>query len=254
MNNLKLKIRNLINKKYFHLCMVIVIIAIILFALGIVVLRYSVEGETNMPFNLEKIVVISSAEGIDKDSGENKWAFDVNQNNDIFLYIQKNENYGKEEIINSISINNINVQKDIEKGNVEFYKPEQDTEKTMFNNVESNSTDNIEYIGDMQSNIKQLKISNQGGIVAFRYANDKVSEYVSNDEEINHSELLKKANVTEEDLKAKLNFDITIKLESGKEYKASISLDTPVQGIVEQGTTSIEITDLKDVVFKRIKN
>ena len=52
----------------------------------------------------------------------------------------------------------------------------------------------------------QLKISNQGGIIAFRYSNDTISEYVSNDEEINHSELLKKSNITEEDLNAKLNF------------------------------------------------
>jgi len=254
MNNLKSKIRNLINKKYFHLCMVIVIIAIMLFALGIIILRYSVEGETNMPFNLEKIVVISSVEGTDKDSGENKWAFDVNQNNDIFLYIKKNENYGKEEIINSIIVNNINVQKDIEKGIINFYRPEENTEKVMFNNAETNNTDTIEYIGSMESNIKQLKIANQGGIVAFRYSNDKISEYISNDEEINHSELLKKANITEGELKAKLEFDITIKLESGKEYRANISLDTPIQGIVEKGMTSIEITDLTDVVFKRVKN
>ena len=84
---MKNKITNLINKKYFHLCMVIIIIAVILFGLGIIILKYNVEGETNMPFDLNKIIIISSSEGIDKESGENKWAFDVNQNNDIFLYI-----------------------------------------------------------------------------------------------------------------------------------------------------------------------
>ena len=83
---MKEKIRYIIGKKSFHICIVIVIISIILFALGIIVLRYNVEGETNMPFILKKIILISSSEGIDKDSGENKWTFDINQNNDIYIY------------------------------------------------------------------------------------------------------------------------------------------------------------------------
>ena len=184
--------------------MIIVIIAIILFTLGIIVLRYSVEGETNMPFNLSKITIISSSEGIDKDSGENKWAFDVNQNNDIYMYIEKNKQYTKEEAIKSINITNINVEKQKQKGNIIFYKPDQLSENTIFQNKDENRIDKIEYIGDMESNVQNLKISNQGGIVAFRYANDKIAEYISNDEEINHSNLLKKANLTQEDLAAKL--------------------------------------------------
>ena len=51
---------------------------------------------------------------------------------------------------------------------------------------------NIEYKGTLESNLKNLEIANQGGIVVFRYANDKVAEYTSNDEVINHNELLKK--------------------------------------------------------------
>lgn len=251
---MKNKITNLINKKYFHLCMVIIIIAVILFGLGIIILKYNVESETNMPFDLNKIIIISSSEGIDKESGENKWAFDVNQNNDIFLYIQKNNNYGKEEIIETILVDNINIQKQVNKGNGNLYKPEPDETRSMFNNSENNKIENIEYIGDMESNIKQLKISNQGGIVAFRYSNDKISEYISNDEEINHSELMQKSNITEEELKTKLNFDITIKLKSGKQYKANISLDIPVEGIIEKGTTSTEITNFEGIIFKRIKN
>ena len=61
------KIRNLVNKRYFHVCMTILIIVVILFIVGMLILRYNVEGETNMPFNLTKITVISSSEGIDKD-------------------------------------------------------------------------------------------------------------------------------------------------------------------------------------------
>lgn len=248
------KIKRFTKTKMFHLCMVIVIIAVILFAVGIIALRYAVEGETNMPFELSKITVISSSEGKDKVVEASKWAFDINQNNDIYLYIEKNDNSNKQEIIKEIEINNINVEKNTEKGEIKIYKPTTAEEATIFSNKEENEIQSIIYTGDLQSDLKQQKVSNQGGIIAFRYGLNNVSEYLSQEEEINHSELLKKSNVTEEDLKAKLTFDIIIRLESGKEYKASISLDVPVEGIVEKGTTSIEKTDLSDVVFKRIKN
>lgn len=251
---MKEKIKYIMGKKSFHICMIIVIISVILFVLGLIVLRYSVEGETNMPFELTKITLISSSEGIDKDSGENKWAFDINQNNDIYLYIQKNENYSKQEAIKSIVIDNIQVQKEKEKGTVSFYKPSSSDSGRTFINSQENIVQTIEYTGAMESDIKNLKISNQGGLIVFRYANDKISEYISNEDEINHSELLKKASITEEDLKANITFDLTIKIESGKEYKANIALNMPVQGVIEQGTVSSEIIDLKDVIFKRTKN
>lgn len=251
---MKEKIKYIMGKKSFHICMLIIIIAIILFSLGIIVLKYSVEGETNMPFELTKITVISSSEGIDKESGENTWAFDINQNNDIYLYIQKNESYKKQEAIKSILIDNIQVEKEVEKGKISIYKPNNlESGRTFYNN-EENIAQAIEYTGALESDIKNLKISNQGGLVVFRYANDKISEYISNDEVINHIELLKKSNITEQDLKAKITFDLTIKIESGKEYKANIALDMPVQGVIDQGTASIEITDLKSIIFKRTKN
>lgn len=251
---MKEKIIYLMGKKSFHICVMIIIVAIIFFALGVIVLKYNVEGETNMPFNLKKITVISSSEGIDKDAGENKWAFDINQNNDIFLYIEKNKNYGKQEIIKSISIENINIEKTINKGTIKIYKPNSSQEGKMFSNMAENEVQSIEYVGALETKIGNLEVSNQGGIIVFRYANDKISEYISNDEEINHNDLLKKANVTEGDLQAKLNFDIVIKVEAGREYKASVSLDVPINGIIDNGTTSSEITALNDVIFKRIKN
>ena len=251
---MKEKIKYIMGKKSFHICIIIVIISIILFTLGLIVLRYNVEGETNMPFKLNKITVISSSEGVDKESGENRWAFNINQNNDIYLYIERNENYRKQEAIKNIVIDNIQVIKDVEKGTVNIYKPDGSEGGRTFSNKEENISQAIEYSGALESDIKNLKISNQGGLIVFRYANDKISEYISNDEVINHTELLKKSNITEQDLKAKITFDLTIKIESGKEYKANILLDMPVQGVIEQGTTSNEITDLKGIIFKRTKN
>lgn len=254
---MKDKIIEIMHKKYFHLCMMIIIIATILFALGITVLKYSVEGETNMPFSLTKIAVVSSSGGLDNNKAEevqSKWSFNVYQNNDIYIYLEKNPNYQKEEIIDKIIIDNIKVEKLGTKGVVNFYKPEAEAQNILFKNSENNKIEKIEFLGDMQSNVKQLKIANQGGVVAFRYANDNLAEYKSDEEVINHNELLKKANISEDDLKAKLKFILTISLKSGKEYKANVSIDTPIEGIIEKGTTHLEKTDLKDIVFKRTKN
>lgn len=189
------KLREITHKKYFHIIMIIVIIAIILFALGIIVLKYSVEGETNMPFQLSKISIISSSEGLDKETTDTRWAFDVYQSNDVFLYIDKNNAYGKTEAIRSVQISNMQIEGK-RKDHIRIYKPDEQEEKLVFKNKEENIVENIEYVGEMESNLKQRKISNQGGLVAFRCSNDNLAEYKSNDEEINHHELLKKAGIT----------------------------------------------------------
>lgn len=250
------KIKNIVEKKSFHICILIIIIISILFILGITILKYNVEGETNMPFELKKISIISSSEGIDKENLDNKWAFDINQNNDIYLYIEKNKNYDKTEIINSVVLDNFNIQKGKDIGITNIYKPDNLEEKQIFKNKNENKVDTIKYLGDITSDIKNLKMSNQGDIISFRISNDKVAEYLSNDDiEINHNELLKKTNIQNEDLKIKLTFDLKIKLQSGKEFKANILIDEmPVGDFVTQGTTSKEYTDLNKIVFKRIKN
>lgn len=240
-------------KKYFHRIVIILIVAIILFVSGIMILRYNVEGETNMPFQLSKIAIISSSEGIDKETTETKWAFDINQNNDVFLYLDKNQAYDKTEAIKTVEVNNIQIEAK-QKENIKIYKPDEQEEKLIFKNKEENMLQNIVYTGEVEANIKQLKISNQGGLVAFRCANNNVASYTSNDEEINHNELLKKAGVTPEALEIKMTFDLIIKLEEGTEYKSTINLEFPVENMIEKGTTSTEITDMKNFIFKRANN
>ena len=98
-----------------------------------------------------------------------------------------------------------------------------------------------------------MKISNQGGLVVFRYAINNLGNYISNDDEqINHSELLKKLNVNNDDLKFKVSFDIYITLNGGKVYKSNIDLELPVNDVVNQGIQSMEYTNLENIVFKRM--
>ena len=252
---MKEKIRALVDNKLFHLVVIIVIIVAILFFLGITILKYNVEGETNMPFVLSKISIISQSMGTDKEVEGMKWAFDVNQTNDIYLYIDKNDKNNQDELIKSVRIDSININEAPQIGKTSFYKPDAIDENLFFKNVDENIIENLEYAGDITSDIKNLKISNQGGIVAFRYSINNVAEYISNDDEqIEHKDLLKKANVDANSLKSKISFDLTINLESGKVFKSNISLDLPLENVVQEGVVSKEITDVEQFIFKRIQN
>ena len=246
-------IKKLTKTKSFHICMIIVIIVVILFIVGMLVLRYNVEGETNMPFNLNKIAIISTQEGIDDGQTNTRWSFDVHQSNDIYLYIDKNDAYDKTEIIKSVRVDNFQIEAK-NTDNIKLYKPNAEAENVIFQYKDEDIIQSLEYTGDVESDLKSLKISNQGGIIAFRCSNNYVTKYQSDEEEINHSELLKKAGIAEEDLKINLTFYLTITLESGKEYQAEIKTELPIGNVIEEGSTSTEITDLQDVVFKRIHN
>lgn len=245
---------NRINKKIIHVIAVIVIIFVILFVSGIFILRYQVEGESNLPFTITKISIIQTVEGIENENTGDKWNFNVNENNDIYIYLEKNSEYSKTEIIESVTINNFNIERVKETGMSKIYKPVMD-EKRMFINAAENETTEITYTGDLESNIKEQKISNQGGKIAFRYAIDNISQYISqNDEEINHSQLLKLTNIQKEALESNISFDLTIKLKSGKIYQSKINVQIPGDEVIEEGTMGIEITDLNDIIFKRIEN
>ena len=246
-------LRNLTKTKSFHICMIIVIIVVILFIVGMLVLRYNVEGETNMPFNLSKIAIISTQQGIDNGETNTRWSFDIQQANDIYLYIDKNDAYDKTEIIRSVRVDSFQIESKNNE-NIKLYKPNTREENIIFKYDDEDIIQSLEYTGDVESDLKNLKVANQGGIIAFRCSNNNVAKYQSDEEEINHSELLKKAGVTAEELKINLAFNLTIVLESGKEYQAEIKTELPTGDVIEEGNTSTEITNLDDVIFKRIRN
>ena len=101
--------------------------------------------------------------------------------------------------------------------------------------------------------INSNEITNQGGTIKFRASNMNLAQIISNDgEEIIHNgTILQKANLTENDIKFKISFDVIIKLESGIYFKGKVSLDLPAQEIIEKGTSTIEINNFENIIFKR---
>lgn len=253
---MKEKLRYWTNKKSFHIAILIILVVVILFILGMTVLKYHVEGETNMPFVLTKIAIISSSEGNEQtiENPEHKWNFVLNQNNDIYIYLDKNSNYDKEEIIQSVKIDHFNVIKSPLVGTVKWFKPDASTQKGRFQNNQENEIQTLTYTGDTKADTQNLTIANQGGIFAFRVANCQVGEYHADDEEIIHDQLLTKTGITNEQLQMTVEFDLFITLHSGKEFKTTITLDLPRQNLIEKGTTSEEIDQMDSFIFKRVKN
>ena len=244
-----------LSKKVIHLCIISIIIVGIVFTAILFILKYDENGETNMPFLVSKISVISTVDGQDVENPQAKWDKTINQNNDIYIYVEKNVQYNKTETIASVAIENFKVEKNSNKGELKFYKQTQD-EKILYKNTDEYLIDSIEYSGAKTSNSKKMEISNQGGIVEFRCANNNIGTYKSDeDTEINYGELLKKIGMNEEDLNTTFSFNLIIKLNSGKSFKAeNIQLTIPNDNLINEGKVGREINNPEGIVFKRIEN
>ena len=175
------------------------------------------------------------------------------QNNDIYFSIEKNENNKEEAIIDSISIENIQVIENPKIGQVKTYMPNSSDGRLFSYSDEYIVKENtLTYKGAGKSNAKTLEIGNQGGTAILRIANTEIGQYISNeDAEIKHDgSLLTKLGLQNEDVSFKISFDVVINLKN-KSYISNVILDLPCENnIIEQGTCSKEITD--KFVFKRV--
>lgn len=241
-------------KKFLRIGIFIVLIISVIAYIATTMLKYEVEGETNMPFTLSKMIIISTAEGFEKEQTEHKWDMDIMQNNDVYIEITKNKAYKQKEVIESITMENFSYEAQPNIGETKIYRPSKQENKTYDYELDSEITEKLEYIGSEKTDIKNLSIANQGGMVLLRFTNANVAEFISDDavEIKQDGTLLKQAGVSYEDLKYKVNFDLVITLVSGTKYKANISLDMPIGNLLEEGTSSIEDTKLENIVFKRM--
>lgn len=245
------------------------------------VVRYQVEGEKNMPFNLGKIIVISSAStspdadvqdnnvdtevGGEAENAENVeteanvqeeesylWKEKVIQTNDVYIYLDKNENFKEDEVIKNVRIENIQILKNVNLGKIQVYMPNSlDEELYKYtNDFLVNST--LTYKGASVDNKKTLEIGNQGGCICLSFANVGVGVYKSNEDEVieQGAFILEKMNIADEDLKFKVSFDLIIEV-SNKSYKGTVTLNLPAGDVVGKKESHVEITDFENVIFKR---
>ncbi len=123
-----------------------------------------------------------------------------------------------------------------------------------YNKEEYKIKNKIEYIGNEEkSDIKNLQISNQGGLILLRVVNEDIGSYVSNeDKEIIHDgTLIGKVGVTNEELNFTISFDLSIESKSEKKFKTRITLEMPKGNLIQEGTTNYQIFGTDELVFKR---
>ena len=250
----------------------ITIFATIIIFIATIIMQYNEEGEKDMPFEISKITIVSTAEGIEKDkivelnsneenNNEQKseevkenstWKFDVIQNNDLYFTISKNDSYAKEEVIKSVKINNIKILEGPKVGTIKTYMPNS-LEGRRFNYQEEYLVgEELTYKGASKSDEKNLEIGNQGGNFSFSLCNTELGTYESNDDtEIKHdASLIEKMGIKEEDLKFKVSFDLSIELEK-KTYITTISIDLPCENLFSQGKSTKIIENTSQFIFKR---
>ncbi len=228
------------------------VLVIIFIIVGTIMIKYEVEGDKNMPFNLSKIMIVSTAEGVES-KGKNKWNFNVYQNNDIYFYIDKNNHYkGNDTYIEKVKIENIQITKAPKVGEIKAYMPNS-TEGRLYSYDKAYIIEEkLEYKGAGKSNSQTLEIGSQGGNILIRFSNANLGVYSSNDDKqiVHDGTLLNKLNITKEDINFTVSFDLIIGVPN-HDYRANIELELPHGNILENGTESTEKIDMKDVIFKR---
>lgn len=230
----------------------IIIIAIAVTVIAITMLKYSVEGEKDMPYVVKQMVTISTANGKNIPTEENKWNIDIYQNNDIYIEIVRNTKYKTNEVLKNIKIESIQVEP------TGAYTPKvyiPDIKSTnMFEYIQENEiSKEISYTIESSQNIKERKITTEGGILALSICIPELGKYQGNEEKMTYDgTLLKKIGITKQDITTNVKFNLIIETESSKKYKAEIEVTLPEEDITQIGIDKKENTTLENIIFKRI--
>lgn len=239
---------NSFKKSLFIACLLIIFT--IVFSL---IVKYYVIGESNLPYSLEKILVVSKVSSASGDSGPNIWNIKLQELNDVYIYINKTDK-NRKETIKSISLENFRVTSPSKIGNVVVYRPTGDLENLYLYSDENYLGKTITYNGAAVDTLKKLEVRNEGGTIGFRVSLEGLGTYMSNnyDEEITYNGgLLVKAGTELDEIQFKMAFDIAIKLSNNVTFKGTVNLDLPNEDILTNSNSNIEITDFSNVVFKR---
>lgn len=241
-------------KQMIKLVIAITILIFVLVIVGILMIKYEVEGETNMPFKLSKVIVVGTVEGVENGESDKKWDFSIFQNNDIHFYIDQNAENSQNLLIKSVKIDNIKVLEESQKGSIKVYMPNSEAGRLFAYDEQFEVKEKLEFKGASQSSSTNLEIGSKGGTAVFRISNTNIGEYSSDkDKQIEHNaSLLEKIETNYEQIKFKVSFDFTIETTKTK-YKANIELDLPTSEFGEDKNCYLEINDTSNIIFKRVK-
>lgn len=234
---------------------IVILSGIVLFAVIYTIsniLAYKIDGEKNMPYNIEQVIIVSGADGKNNSDNSESWNININQYNDIYFKFTKNQE--RRENLKNIRIENVLVKNDDGK-KIEIFVPNSadSGQNFVYDDKFKINTDMTYNVGE-SNNLKTLEVSQNGGIVALRIAKMDLGTYSSSHEEVINYDgnLLKKIDIKSENIKFKIEFDLVIETDMAK-YKTRIELELPIGNIEEDGTSKklIGVEETKKYIFRR---
>ena len=152
-------------KKSLFLAFVLIVITIVFS----IVIKYDVEGEKTLPYSIEKILIDSKVDATDNPNNtENLWDINLKENNNVFIFIKKDDANTKE-TIKEVKLDNFKITKTPKKGTIKIYRPTGELGNDLYKYSEQNYLNSsITYTGDKVDTLKSLEIRNEGGMIGLR--------------------------------------------------------------------------------------
>lgn len=251
---LRENIEDNLKKKLFTTIFIFFLI-LLLIILGFIWIKYEVEGAKGLPFEIEELLIISTADGKRIENKDKKIKTDkleVYQVNDIFIKIKEKDLVNTGTAIRKISITNFNLSKKPKKGEIVVLEPTGDISKMFLNSKKNFIDSSIEYKGAVIDNLEQLETSEEGGTIAFRIENKLGNYSIKKDEVLKYnSTLLNKFIKSVDEINFNISFDIIIELDNGFKYFTTIYLDKPTEQILKEDKT-VKKENIENIVFKKI--
>lgn len=239
-------------KNLFKKCLFFIALAVIFMVVISIMIKYEVEGEKVLPYSVSKILLVSTVDGKNNPTNDAIWNIGIKQVNDVYMYIDKTMD--TKATIKEVKFENFVITDVPEIGKLKLLRPTGEI-SNLYTYSEQDYLDKaIVYQGEVIDDLKSLEISNSGGIAGFRFALEELGTFTSNENiEITYDgKLLSNLGVTIDQIEFKVSFDIIITTSEDVSFKGTINLDMPVETVIEEGSSSREITDFSNVIFKRI--
>lgn len=195
---------------------------------------------SNSNFVINKIMLYSSASGINRNSNfqQTHWVLDILQYTDIAIYFNKPKELNSFNTAEALSISNVNLQVASDKFTPALYYLDANNFGTGSILSEYKIKDNLEFTVlnfDNKDNSIMYNtpvfFSDLSNPVTLKFTNLLYKNYsIENTEKlIFDGNLLSKTPLKEKDLKASLNFNITISNFEKEKYSTNVSLEIPLQ-------------------------
>lgn len=218
----------------YILLMILIILAVIG---GYIIANPKIQvTEEKEAFQINKIVLYSSANAVSNEGLDKKWELDIYQYTDIAIYLEKLENNDVERIY----IDNISISEPPQLGQANVYKKDiEDFAKPMqLNKV----ADEIEYgvaeNGEFLQNCTKPIIISYLNNVKQDYAITNINEKLEYNETV-----LKRARILTSEIKAQISFNVNIVDSEEVKHTCNVELEIPVEELIN-GQKSVEKNEI----------